>query len=689
LEKRNSFEQQFYSNPTYKIMTEETSIFSCESFGIELKDSSINENEKIIFQKNSKLSIHKEGIYTLEGPNRSGKSVFIQMLMGALPDSIQIGKPVMKINGDRIEIKDIRDACKNGIVTVFQNDSLIPTMTILEQYMLRHAPPPKWYNYLSNVIYRILEKLKGLFTYELFADNISDRIESLLEKEFFKKAFPQKQIKKRAEDLFSNFDLPKVFLEKYPHQLSGGTKARIKIINALLFENIRFLILDEALNAIAEEDCFDIIDKIKVFAKQNNSTLLVVTHKKNEIFRWQPIGRFNIINKSIIEHGLNEHDALDCGIHFPIDFITKFHSIEKARAYIHKCDRPFTIFMDEAVEHLTPTKTFIEMLKKEGAIIENILTINEQSKSLAHFNKIIPNVVKKMPRAEGTIVIIGGGVVLNFSAFVASTIHRGVIPHILIPTTLMAIADVAIGSKSSLNIEFESEDVTLKHILGTYTNPCCIIMDREFLRSLKTLEIKIGLSECLKHGILQDKQLFQDAFDLIMFPNPDINKCFEVALRTQELKSNTLFKDPFENNFGRILLYGHLHAHSIERFKALSLPHGISVLWGIAIDLLLADNETLYAKVLQIINQSELAPKYEKLKAAIVADTDFFKHLQKIYNSETKQQHYKSVDKYNIIKLTKLAEYADTDKLEMIKVNWSSVEKALRKLLNDIPTGLH
>jgi 3-dehydroquinate synthetase/ABC-type dipeptide/oligopeptide/nickel transport system ATPase component len=665
-------------------MAEEISIFSFESFGIELKDSSINENEKVIFKKNSKLSIRKKGIYTLEGPNRSGKSVFIQMLMGALPDSIEIGKPVIKINGDRKEIKEIKDAYNLGIVTVFQNDSLIPTMNILEQYMLRHSPPPKVYNYLSNITYRILEKLKGIFTYKLFADNISEWLEKLLETNFFEKAFPEKLVKKEAESLFEMFELPKEFLRKYPHQLSGGTKARIKIINALLSKNIKILILDEALNAIAEEDCFDIIDNIKIWAKQNNATLLVVTHKKNEIFRWQPIGRFNIVDKKIIEHGLNEHDALDCGIHFPIEFITKFHSIEKAKAYIQKCDRPFTIFMDAAVEQLTPTKTLLEMLKKEGAINENTLVINEQSKSLEHFNQIIPNVIKKMPRADGTIIIIGGGVVLNFCAFIASTIYRGVIPHILVPTTLMAIADVAIGSKSSLNIEFINEDVTLKHILGTYTNPSCIIMDKEYVDSLNTLEIKIGLSECLKHGLLQDATLFQNSFALVMNSAPDTNKCFEIALRTQELKSNTLIKDPFEKDFGKILLYGHLHAHSIERFKDLSIPHGISVIWGIAIDLLLVDNEALYSQVLTIINRSELSNEFKKLKTAIVADTNLFKNLKKIYNSETKLQHYKSVDKYNIIKLTFLAEYAETDKLEFAKVNWNQVEIAIKKLLNDI-----
>lgn len=681
-------------------MTQDALIFSCESFGIELKDNSIDENEKIIFKKNSKLSIHKKGIYTLEGPNRSGKSVFIQMLMGALPDSVEIGKPVIKLNADRIEIKDIKDAYGNGIVTVFQNDSLIPTMNILEQYLLRHAPIPKWYNYVSNVFYRIIEKTKGFFTYTVPVDDIREKLEVLLEKRIFKNAFPEKQVKKKAEDLFSQFSLPKEFLHKYPHQLSGGTKARIKIVNALLSANIQLLILDEALNAIAEEDCFDIIDKIKLWAKNNNATLLVVTHKKNEIFRWQPIGRFNIINKTIIEHGLNEHDALDCGVHLPIDFVTKFYSIEKARAYIHKCDKPFTIFIDKTVENLTPTKTFLEMLKTEGAIIENKLVIDELSKSLKNFNKIIPDVIKKMPRADGTIIIIGGGVVLNFCAFIASTIHRGVIPHILVPTTLMAIADVAIGSKSSLNIEFKSEGLALKHILGTYTNPCCVIMDKEFVSSLSSLEIKIGLSECLKHGILQDETLFNDAFSLIMATSPDKSKCFEVAIRTQEFKSNTLLKDPFEKQFGRTLLYGHLHAHSIERFKVLSLPHGISVIWGIAIDLLLAENENLYVKVLEIINQSELSQEFKKLKTTITADSDFFTHLKTIYNSETKQQHYKSPDTYNIIKLSSLAEYSATKLAEysedkwkqhatsggliIIKVSWTSVENAIKKLLNDI-----
>ncbi len=659
-------------------------IFSCESFGIELKDSSISDDERIIFHKNSKLSIYREGVYTLEGPNRAGKSVFIQMLMGALPDSIEIGKPVIILNSERIEVRDINDAYKNGIITVFQNDSLIPTMSIVEQYMLRHVPLPKWYNYLSNLIYRTLEKLKGLFTYEFFADNISETIGKILEYKFFDNAFPQKIVKRRAETLFSAFGLPIQLLKKYPHQLSGGTKARIKIINALMSQNIRLLILDEALNAIAEDDCFDIIDKIKTWAKQNNITLLVVTHKKNEIFRWQPVGRFNVENKEIIEHGLNEHDAIDCGIHFPIKFITKFYSIEKAKTYIRKCDKPFTIFIDSSVRQLTPTITLLEILRKEGAIVENILVIDEHSKSLEHFNKIIPDVVKKMPRADGTIIIIGGGVILNFCAFVASTIHRGIIPYIIVPTTIMAISDVAIGSKSSLNIDFESDDITLKHILGTYANPSCIIMDKEFVKSLSNREIKIGLSESLKHGIIQDKVLFHDSMELIFSVSPDIDRCFEVSLRTQELKSNILLKDPFENHFGRTLLYGHLHAHSIERYINFSLPHGISVIWGIAIDLLLADNEELYYKILTIVNDSELATDFKSLKCLFINDTEFYIKLRKIYNSETKQQHYKAIDQYYTIRVSELGEYSKLSELRIITIKWNSVEKGIKKFLHDI-----
>ena len=118
-------------------------LYSCTNISININDLSLGDDEKIIIDKWASFTIKERGIYAIEGANRAGKSILIKMIMGILPPNVE-GNEVSRtvINNIPKEINSINDAFENGLVAVFQDDTLIPTMTILEQIKLRHTPAP-------------------------------------------------------------------------------------------------------------------------------------------------------------------------------------------------------------------------------------------------------------------------------------------------------------------------------------------------------------------------------------------------------------------------------------------------------------------------------------------------------------------------------------------------------------------
>jgi len=99
---------------------------------------------------------------------------------------------------------------------------------------------------------------------------------------------------------------------------------------------------------------------------------------------------------------------------------------------------------------------------------------------------------------KSIILNLGGGVVTDMGGFIASTFKRG-IPFINIPTTLLSMVDASVGGKNGIDLG------GLKNQIGTITNPEMIIIDIEYLETLSQRELKSGLAEMLKHGLIADK----------------------------------------------------------------------------------------------------------------------------------------------------------------------------------------
>lgn len=645
-----------------------------QNFSIAIKDDSVTD-DKIIFKNDNNLTIEEIGIYTFEGINRAGKSILIKTIMGLHPPKIE-SYLNMEIRGKNVKVNSIQDAYKEGLVAVFQDDNMIPTMTIQDQIILRHVPKTKFSSLLLYIIDMFfLYAFHKIPTY--FSKDFEERMKSLYLKYSApeEKIYPWKSVIRKAKEMMRLFDLTEDVLSKYPPQLSGGTKAKIKIINALLVENCKILFLDEALNAIEEGTWQKMISIIKNIAREKNITVIVVSHNKEEIYKWQPKARFVIKNKVISLMDRSDYDGLEISIKAQPDFFIKYNSLEKAIEYIKWIKNPVFLLYDKNVEGNETFTELLKILEQNHSVSKYGYSISETTKNVSEYVNKIESISDTLHQNMGTIILVGGGILINFGLFIAGTIFRGTVDTIIIPTTLMAVGDVAVGSKASLNLKNK------KHYIGLYKNPNCIIQDVGFLETLRPIHKKLGLIESMKHGLLQDQQLFFDSFKIIKmrFSDLDNNELFQIALKTQILKSKTLINDNLEANYANLLLFGHLHAHSIERMLEFKIEHGFSVLLGLYLDLKL-NNSTLSAHLLELMKLEEFI---KDIQPKMMAIRDM-KKLRNIYESDTKYSN-KDGGQFKIIKFQDLEQYKDINaQVYYRKVSWKNIETELINLQNEL-----
>ena len=163
------------------------------------------------------------------------------------------------------------------------------------------------------------------------------------------------------------------------------------------------------------------------------------------------------------------------------------------------------------------------------------------------------------------LIAMGGGALLDMVAFTASTYMRG-ISLILIPTTLLAMVDAAIGGKTAVDTPFG------KNLIGSFYPPERILIDPEFLDTLPKKELLNGLAEMLKYGLIRERQIWDRLLQGASFEEM-IPACIECKL-------SIIKEDPFETGLRRILNFGHTIGHALEQQSNYTIPHGQAVAIG-------------------------------------------------------------------------------------------------------------
>ncbi|MCF7915358.1 MAG: 3-dehydroquinate synthase [Spirochaetaceae bacterium] len=205
-----------------------------------------------------------------------------------------------------------------------------------------------------------------------------------------------------------------------------------------------------------------------------------------------------------------------------------------------------------------------------------VLPAGEQFKNSDSLLKLAEWALSLGASRETTFIAVGGGVVCDITAFLASMYMRGG-PVILVPTTLLAMVDAALGGKTG--IDFQG----YKNILGSFHPAEEIRVFPEVLQSLPESEYLSGLGEVIKHALLRDSELLE----LLQNRKSDIDRrdpkvLEEIIFKSQLVKQWYIEQDPYDQDIRGHLNLGHTFAHALESISGFSeWSHGQAVAWGI------------------------------------------------------------------------------------------------------------
>ncbi len=207
-----------------------------------------------------------------------------------------------------------------------------------------------------------------------------------------------------------------------------------------------------------------------------------------------------------------------------------------------------------------PTCTYVQLEPVEAEL-----------KTLKHLEVLVEEYQKG---GYQRVVAIGGGIILNISAYIAEKLG---IDLILVPTTIIAMSDSSIGGKVRVNEVRDGK--YFKHAYKAFYEPSQIILDPRFLTTLSNEQIRNGMAEIIKHGLYQSEALtgylLSDAFD----PYNDKESLLKAILWTADLKRICLEVDPEESKDGSYMILRAAHdiSDKIEERKEFKISHGKAV----------------------------------------------------------------------------------------------------------------
>jgi 3-dehydroquinate synthase len=221
--------------------------------------------------------------------------------------------------------------------------------------------------------------------------------------------------------------------------------------------------------------------------------------------------------------------------------------------------------------------------------IEPVVTIvppGEQSKSLAQASSLYDDLVTHKADRHSLIVALGGGVIGDLAGFVAATFTRG-LPLIMVPTTLLAQVDSSVGGKVGVNYP------GAKNIIGAFHQPAGVWIDTETLLTLPVRELRCGLAEVVKYGVILDGPFFAELEASVgKILDQDGEALRRIVARSCQLKASVVAQDEREETGLRAVLnFGHTIGHAIEAVAGYDGPyqHGEAVAVGMSAECRLAE----------------------------------------------------------------------------------------------------
>ncbi len=203
----------------------------------------------------------------------------------------------------------------------------------------------------------------------------------------------------------------------------------------------------------------------------------------------------------------------------------------------------------------------------------------EQHKTIATVQALWEGFLQAGLPRRGMLVALGGGVTTDLAGFAAATYMRGV-DWVAVPTTLLAMVDASLGGKTGADLPQG------KNLVGAFHSPRLVLADSQVLSSLPASEVRNGMAEVVKAGIIADPRLFEACAAGIESLQ---GSWLELIPRSMAVKLRLVQEDPFEQGRREALNLGHTIGHAIERLSGYTISHGEAVAMGLVAEARLAE----------------------------------------------------------------------------------------------------
>jgi 3-dehydroquinate synthase len=237
------------------------------------------------------------------------------------------------------------------------------------------------------------------------------------------------------------------------------------------------------------------------------------------------------------------------------------------------------VVCDRHTEHPYAERVAGQLAETAANVGWLILEPGEPSKSLESAARGYDELVRMAADRRTLVAAVGGGVVGDLAGFVAATYARG-LPFLQVPTSLLAQVDSSVGGKVGVNHRGPDGRIT-KNMIGAFHQPIGVVIDTNTLASLPARELRAGLAEVVKYGVILDADFFaflESHADAILALEPKATG--PMIARSCRLKAAIVEEDERELSERRAVLnYGHTFAHAIEAVSH-ELVHGEAVAIG-------------------------------------------------------------------------------------------------------------
>jgi shikimate kinase / 3-dehydroquinate synthase len=212
-----------------------------------------------------------------------------------------------------------------------------------------------------------------------------------------------------------------------------------------------------------------------------------------------------------------------------------------------------------------------------------VIPTGESAKTLETVKLIWDGFLEAGLDRRGTVIALGGGVVSDLAGFAAATFMRGV-HWVVVPTTMLSMVDASLGGKTGFDLPEG------KNLIGSFHSARLVLADPDLLATLPEAELRSGLAEVLKHGVIADHELFELCSAGLETVKANLSR---VIRRAMAVKVKIIEEDPYEKGLRAALNLGHTVGHAVELVSGFTLRHGEAISIGMVAEAKLAERLTV------------------------------------------------------------------------------------------------